>query len=452
MGANRTQPQRDFGSSKGAGLNLAELQEKTALLVHILRNVQKPVALSGLSADQARLVSALQQEPLFFHSVAVIRSGQEASPAYLMGLLFHLLSISEQEVAASDPEQLLNRHLTALDKKSQSLLLLVNDADQLQSEQRQQLVTLSERHPAIRLVFLLEAPVAEVWHDEQFCLFSLSKSTVGSPSRLDQSCLVAENRMFKVIGAVVVLLLVLMMALILILPKAEETFGHPLERMPAAEPLINEEIAEEHSPVNEIELAVVGKVVGPISADKPKNDEIKADEEPIQLPIIEVVEEKVKLDPSILVKPVQVEVLEEKKPAEPPLKPVKAVKEKLQVDAEAVAPLPRISRKRAASSEIHKEAWLLAQGKEKFSLQIMGGSEGGSIANYIKKQKEKGQFAYYRAVKKGKDWYPLLYGIYPSKEAAKQAVKELPREYQKLKPWARSLAAIQLEIRAAAGN
>jgi DamX protein len=242
-----------------------------------------------------------------------------------------------------------------------------------------------------------------------------------------------------------------MMALILILPKEEQAFGRQVERIPLAEQLMNEGVAEEYSPVNEVGLVVVDKVADPIPIDEPKNEEAKADVEPIQLPIIEVIEEA-KLDPSVLGEPLQVEVLEVEKPVEPLLKATKSVKKKLQADTEAIAPLPRISRKREASSEIHKEAWLLAQGKEKFSLQIMGGSDGASIANYIKKQKEKGQFAYYRAVKKGKDWYPLLYGLYPSREAAKQAVKELPREYQKLKPWARSLEAVQSEIRAAAEN
>jgi septal ring-binding cell division protein DamX len=454
MGENRAQPQRGFGSSTGLGLNSAELQEKTALLVHLLRNMQKPVALLGLPADQTRLVSALQQEPLFFHSVAVIGSGQEASPAYLMGLLFHLLSISEQEVAASDPEQLLSRHLTALDKKSQILLLLINGAERLKPEQRQQLVALSERHPAIRLVFLLAVPAAEVWHHDLCYLFTLSESTVNSPCQSEQSRLVAENRIFKGIGAVVASLLVLMMVLILILPKEDEGS----ERQEGSEwPVapLPEKVVEEGSPAKEVELVEEDKVAdNAVVADnkKVKDGEVKADVEPFQLPKVESVGVETTLDSPVLVEQVRSEIPEIEKRAKPLPEAAEVIEEKVQADIEVVAPLPLISRKQESLSATHREAWLLAQGEENFSLQIMGGGDESSIAAYIKKQQEKEPFAYYRAVKKGKNWYPLLYGLYPSKEAAKQAIERLPREYQKLKPWVRSLGAIQSEIRAAAGN
>jgi len=75
-----------------------------------------------------------------------------------------------------------------------------------------------------------------------------------------------------------------------------------------------------------------------------------------------------------------------------------------------------------------------------------------SLLNFIKVHKllEDQNVAYYKTVYKGKQWYPLLYGVYPTKSEAQAAVKGLPDEVQKSIPWIRKMSAVQKEVQAEA--
>jgi DamX protein len=55
--------------------------------------------------------------------------------------------------------------------------------------------------------------------------------------------------------------------------------------------------------------------------------------------------------------------------------------------------------------------------------------------------------AYYKTTYKGGIWYPLLYGIYPSAEQAREAINTLPESIRAKNPWIRRLSAIQRAIR-----
>ena len=55
--------------------------------------------------------------------------------------------------------------------------------------------------------------------------------------------------------------------------------------------------------------------------------------------------------------------------------------------------------------------------------------------------------AYYKTAYKGKQWYPLLYGVYPTKADATDAVRELPGKVQKSIPWIRKFSPFQIKFR-----
>ena len=57
------------------------------------------------------------------------------------------------------------------------------------------------------------------------------------------------------------------------------------------------------------------------------------------------------------------------------------------------------------------------------------------------------QIAYYESTFQGKAWFQLLYGIYPTKQAAELAADKLPENIRRAGPWIRSMSAVQQAIK-----
>jgi type II secretory pathway predicted ATPase ExeA len=124
------------------------------------------------------------------------------------------------------------------------------------------------------------------------------------------------------------------------------------------------------------------------------------------------------------------------------------------IQAEAKPPTikPVTTQKGAIKNTIYRESWLLDQDTSFYTLQVLGVRNEESLLNFIKVNKllQNQNVAYYQTVYKGKQWYPLLYGVYPTKSAAADAVKELPEKVQKSIPWIRKISEIQKEVKAEA--
>lgn len=115
-------------------------------------------------------------------------------------------------------------------------------------------------------------------------------------------------------------------------------------------------------------------------------------------------------------------------------------------------PQPAALPKATAKHTIYRESWLLDQESAFYTLQVLGVRNEESLLNFIKVHKllQNQNVAYYKTVYKGKQWYPLLYGVYQTKSEAAAAVKELPDKIQKSVPWIRKMSAVQREVEAAA--
>jgi len=113
---------------------------------------------------------------------------------------------------------------------------------------------------------------------------------------------------------------------------------------------------------------------------------------------------------------------------------------------------PLTPKKGAVKNTIYRESWLLDQNTSFYTLQVLGVRNEESLLDFIKVHNllQNQNVAYYQTVYKGKQWYPLLYGVYPTKSAAADAVKVLPDEVQKSIPWIRKISAIQKEVKAEA--
>jgi DamX protein len=96
----------------------------------------------------------------------------------------------------------------------------------------------------------------------------------------------------------------------------------------------------------------------------------------------------------------------------------------------------------------HREAWLLAQPADLFSLQLLGSRNEKAVVRFIEEHHlDLDETAYYQGHFKDSEWFVLLYGLYPSREAAIEARDALPAALRKSRPWPRSLESVHSAIR-----
>lgn len=107
--------------------------------------------------------------------------------------------------------------------------------------------------------------------------------------------------------------------------------------------------------------------------------------------------------------------------------------------------------KLAGKNTIYREGWLLDQDASYYTLQVLGVRNEEYLLDFIKRHQllQKKSVAYYKTVYKGKQWYPLLFGVYPTKSEAADAVRELPDTVQKSIPWIRKVSSVQREVQLA---
>jgi len=101
-----------------------------------------------------------------------------------------------------------------------------------------------------------------------------------------------------------------------------------------------------------------------------------------------------------------------------------------------------------SSTGPHREAWLLRQSPKLYSLQLLGSRSEKSVVRFIEDNRlDLRQTAYYQGNFKDSEWFVLLYGLYPSRNAALEARERLPAALRKGKPWPRSLESVHSAIR-----
>jgi DamX protein len=105
--------------------------------------------------------------------------------------------------------------------------------------------------------------------------------------------------------------------------------------------------------------------------------------------------------------------------------------------------------RQTVSKRIYREKWLLRQKPSFYTIQIMGGRNEKALRNYVQtnRHRYRGPMAYYQTKYKGGTWYPLLYGLYPTRKQALAAQRALPEDIQRLSPWIRKLSAVQKAVK-----
>ena len=125
----------------------------------------------------------------------------------------------------------------------------------------------------------------------------------------------------------------------------------------------------------------------------------------------------------------------------------------------AIKPVqPTIAAKKATSPKApshkipadlpgHRTDWILKQNPEHFTLQLVAGNDIKTLRAFIKRHPLTKPLAVYRSTRKGKPWFGLIHGIFPSKQQAINARSRLSKALRRDKPWVRNLAPLQKELR-----
>lgn len=100
----------------------------------------------------------------------------------------------------------------------------------------------------------------------------------------------------------------------------------------------------------------------------------------------------------------------------------------------------------AAAGSAGQGGWYLGQPVAQFTLQLLGTSSEATARQYANAGSD---YHYFRKIHNGQPLYVVTYGRFSSADAAKAAIRELPANLQAGKPWPRSFASIQQEIRQA---
>ena len=127
----------------------------------------------------------------------------------------------------------------------------------------------------------------------------------------------------------------------------------------------------------------------------------------------------------------------------------KPEKSELQQSEVRLQPVKEIVKENTEERIIRSEKWLLSQESSRYTIQIMGARDDALLFDFVNRNHllEQNEIAYYQTTFKGRPWFQLLYGIYPSKQDAQSAADAFPPKIRKSLPWIRRLSGVQGAIR-----
>ncbi len=107
------------------------------------------------------------------------------------------------------------------------------------------------------------------------------------------------------------------------------------------------------------------------------------------------------------------------------------------------APSVQSKAKRERRHYAKQEARLLSKTGSHYTLQLLGSFHQAKIEAYIRQHHLQHSALVYQSHYKGRPWYVVTVGDFKRPEAAKSAIRKLPRLVQKSKPWINRYASIQ---------
>ncbi len=93
------------------------------------------------------------------------------------------------------------------------------------------------------------------------------------------------------------------------------------------------------------------------------------------------------------------------------------------------------------------ETWLLRQPPGNYSLQLLAAGNEAAVKRYLNQARLPDKLVYFESTHNHKPWFTVLYGSYPSRDTALEALKRLPAKLRKSGAWPRRLDSVQAAIR-----
>lgn len=129
-------------------------------------------------------------------------------------------------------------------------------------------------------------------------------------------------------------------------------------------------------------------------------------------------------------------------PAPPEDNSIVLNKELIENEADTPDPEPP-ARQTTRQSETDQSAWLMAQDKDTYTIQLMATTSQDRVTKYLEKLPDNiDPFLY--SFEKGSDtWYAVATGIHTDFNQARQAIKNFPVSIRVNNPWIRSVGSLQ---------
>lgn len=101
--------------------------------------------------------------------------------------------------------------------------------------------------------------------------------------------------------------------------------------------------------------------------------------------------------------------------------------EEIAIEAKRTPPMPSADA-RGTPPELDStdnNSWLFNQPADFFTAQLISSTKRSDVADYLAKQQLRGQGKVFKTTRDGEDWWYLLFGSYPTREAATAAVESM---------------------------
>ncbi|GAB4304439.1 MAG: SPOR domain-containing protein [Methylophaga sp.] len=97
--------------------------------------------------------------------------------------------------------------------------------------------------------------------------------------------------------------------------------------------------------------------------------------------------------------------------------------------------------------QIHDKTWILQQKPSHYTFQLMGAWDAGEVDEFIDKYALAGDVATFTSLRDNKPWHVLVYGVYPTRQAALSASNRWVAPLDSVPTWLRRFDSVQKQIR-----
>lgn len=109
---------------------------------------------------------------------------------------------------------------------------------------------------------------------------------------------------------------------------------------------------------------------------------------------------------------------------------------------------PKVNKPRPVQASLSNSEQTLMNWPDKgYTLQMLGARSEESALGFIMSQQKPSDFYHFSTIYKGLPWHVVVYGQYANRDIANAAIRKLPKELQNVKPWARSIQGVKIDIK-----